>query len=576
VDLTTGAVTGAATVLPPRRRPATRTWFGAALVAMALVLVVSALVGGRALNDAVQASNRLSRQILPAAVAAARLNAALLDQETGLRGFVLGRQEEFLRPYDEGLAAERTAAARVRDLLRDDPRRGGPVPNATLLAALALVERRAAGWRADYAEPLIRETRATGATEAADPATLERAKTAFDGVRAALAAQERGLEEARNQASADLAKARGGRDVVFVVLLGAFVLLTIVIAVLLRYAVLRPLARLGASARRVASGEFGHAIEAGGPGDLVQLAADVESMRERISHELTVIREAQTRLETQAAALEEQAVTLRRSNHELEQFAYVASHDLQEPLRKVTAFCQLLEQRYADRLDDRAREYIGFAVNGAKRMQTLISELLTYSRVGRRGEPSRRIDLNRTVDRAREELSARAGEVPVTVERPELPEVEGDPEALSLLWSNLLDNAVKYRRPGQGAMVRIGVRRSGEFWEFSVADTGIGIDAKYAEKIFVIFQRLHARDAYEGTGIGLALCKKIVEYHGGEIALDTAYGDGTRIVFTLPCAPAPAPPATPTETPAETPAGTAPATATGAAPATATGTAPSG
>ena len=244
----------------------------------------------------------------------------------------------------------------------------------------------------------------------------------------------------------------------------------------------------------------------------------------------------------QAADLDAQAVELRRSNAELEQFAYVASHDLQEPLRKVASFCQLLEKRYGDQLDERGLQYIAFAVDGAKRMQVLINDLLTFSRVGRSSELHERLSLDQPLDTALSTLSVAIEDADAVIERPEqMPEVIGDPTLLAMLWQNLIGNAIKFRAPGRAPVVQItAAARPDGSWEFAVTDNGIGIPPEFADKVFVIFQRLHGRGVYPGTGIGLALCKRIVEQHGGEMHLDTTYADGTRITFTLPAAdPAP-------------------------------------
>jgi light-regulated signal transduction histidine kinase (bacteriophytochrome) len=255
-------------------------------------------------------------------------------------------------------------------------------------------------------------------------------------------------------------------------------------------------------------------------------------MRQRIVDELEASRSAR-------AALDEQAEELRRSNAELEQFAYVASHDLQEPLRKVASFCQLLEKRYGDQLDERGTEYIGFAVDGAKRMQALINDLLTFSRVGRLYSTHTEVDLEETLGIALGNLSTSTAEANAEIVRPAqpLPTVDGDPTLLTMVWQNLIGNAVKFRREGVAPRIVIeceegGGPQEGE-WLFTVSDNGIGIAPAFADKVFVIFQRLHVRELYSGTGIGLALCKKIVEHHGGFIWVDTSYTQGTRIQFTL-------------------------------------------
>jgi light-regulated signal transduction histidine kinase (bacteriophytochrome) len=247
---------------------------------------------------------------------------------------------------------------------------------------------------------------------------------------------------------------------------------------------------------------------------------------------------------TAKAALDGQAEELRRSNAELEQFAYVASHDLQEPLRKVASFCQLLEKRYGDQLDQRGHEYIGFAVDGAKRMQRLINDLLTFSRVGRLGSRHTEVDLNDVLDTALGNLSTAIEEANAEIVRPTqpLPVVDGDPTLLAMLWQNLIGNAVKFSREGVTPRIVIDCRArtdsdDQEEWLLSVADNGIGIAEDFVDKVFVIFQRLHGRDEKSGTGIGLALCKKIVEHHGGSIRVDGPYAQGTRFLFTLPVTP---------------------------------------
>lgn len=262
-------------------------------------------------------------------------------------------------------------------------------------------------------------------------------------------------------------------------------------------------------------------------------------MRHRTVAELKASRRTAERLDRTAAELDAQAAELRRSNAELEQFAYVASHDLQEPLRKVASFCQLLEKRYGDQLDARGTQYINFAVDGAKRMQVLINDLLTFSRVGRVQDARETVALDGTLDRALRNLATAVEESGAEVTRPErLPDVVGDPTLLTMLWQNLIGNAVKFRSPDR--LPRVEVTEVDDpaaepgFRTFAVTDNGIGVPAEFAEKVFVIFQRLHARETYGGTGIGLSLCKKIVEHAGGHIRIDTAHTGGTRIVFTLP------------------------------------------
>jgi light-regulated signal transduction histidine kinase (bacteriophytochrome) len=330
---------------------------------------------------------------------------------------------------------------------------------------------------------------------------------------------------------------------VLLALLVSFLAAALVLVLLLRQIVGRPLTRLRDDALLVAAGGFDTPIGGSGPADLRILAEAMEAMRSRLAGALAEahdqrgqLAEQAEELTAQAAELTAQAHELRRSNSELEQFAYVASHDLQEPLRKVASFCQLLEKRYRDQLDERGVQYIDFAVDGAKRMQVLITDLLAFSRVGRTQDDRLPVRLDDALDHALANLAGALEESGARVVRPaELPRITGDPTLLTMLWQNLLGNAVKFRSPGRAPVIEIetGTGPDGEH-TFAVTDNGIGIPKEFGEKVFVIFQRLHSRDVYEGTGIGLAMCRKIVEHHGGRIRVDTGHTQGTRIRFTLP------------------------------------------
>jgi light-regulated signal transduction histidine kinase (bacteriophytochrome) len=236
-------------------------------------------------------------------------------------------------------------------------------------------------------------------------------------------------------------------------------------------------------------------------------------------------------------ALERTADELRRSNAELEQFAYVASHDLQEPLRMVASYTQLLERRYAEQLDATAREFISYAVDGARRMQQFITGLLKYSRVGSEPRVLEPVPLDTVYADAIANLRFAIGESGAKVEVRTLPEVRGDPRQLTQLFQNLIGNALKFRKPGQAPHIEVWAERAGNFWQVSVRDDGIGLDPRFYERVFIIFQRLHTREQYEGTGIGLAICKKIVERHGGRIWVQSREGEGATFSFTLPAAP---------------------------------------
>jgi light-regulated signal transduction histidine kinase (bacteriophytochrome) len=238
--------------------------------------------------------------------------------------------------------------------------------------------------------------------------------------------------------------------------------------------------------------------------------------------------------------LKQTMAELTRSNQELEQFAYVASHDLQEPLRMVASYVQLLARRYQGKLDPDADEFIAYAVDGATRMQALINDLLAYSRVGTRGKPFEPTDCETVLDQALANLQVAIEESGAAVTHDPLPTVIADATQLTQLFQNLIGNAVKFRGE-QPPRIHISAHRQSAIenresneWTFSVQDNGIGIDPEYHDRIFMIFQRLHTREEYPGTGIGLAVCKKIVERHNGRIWVESQPGKGSTFYFTIP------------------------------------------
>jgi PAS domain S-box-containing protein len=272
----------------------------------------------------------------------------------------------------------------------------------------------------------------------------------------------------------------------------------------------------------------------GKTGERVDIEADI-SLIEDASRQpaafLIVARDV-TERKRMEQRLDSTLADLQRSNAELEQFAYIASHDLQEPLRMITSYMQIIEEDYTGKLDADADQYIAFTVDGAKRMQTLIDDLLAYSRVGTRGEPFIPTSMNSVLSAAIANLEVTIEESHAVVTHDQLPTVLGDESQLIQLFQNLLGNAIKFR--GDDApMIHVGVEETKDGGVFSVRDNGIGIDMKYAERIFTVFQRLHARDDYPGTGIGLAVVKKIVERHGGRIWVESEPAKGSTFYFTL-------------------------------------------
>jgi signal transduction histidine kinase len=244
-------------------------------------------------------------------------------------------------------------------------------------------------------------------------------------------------------------------------------------------------------------------------------------------------RQSEQELIRLSGELQRKADELARSNRDLEQFASVASHDLQEPLRAVAGCVQILQKQYEGQLDERANELIALTVDGVGRMQTLINDLLSYSRVSTRGKAFEAADCQAALDVALVNLKAAVQEASAVVSHDALPVVRADPTQLMQLLLNLLSNAIKFRSTAP-PIIHVGAKRQNGHWVVSVKDNGIGIEPKYSERVFAVFQRLHTRTEYPGTGIGLAICKKIVERHGGRIWVDSEPGKGSTFSFTIP------------------------------------------
>jgi len=261
----------------------------------------------------------------------------------------------------------------------------------------------------------------------------------------------------------------------------------------------------------------------------IQVAQRTEELREANAH-LSVELDERRRAEQRLARYTQE---LARSNADLEQFAYVASHDLQEPLRMVASFTQLLARRYRGKLDQDADEFIGYAVDGANRMQRLINDLLAYSRVGTRGKPFAPTDSHVICRDARDNLAKAIEESGAVIFQGPLPVVVGDEVQLLQVFQNLIANAIKFRS-AESPQIQVAAERQGHEWVFAIKDNGIGIAPEHQERIFSIFQRLHHRSEYPGTGIGLAICKKIVERHGGRIWVESHPGKGSTFYFSIP------------------------------------------
>ncbi|MEU3165942.1 ATP-binding protein [Streptosporangium sp. NPDC006930] len=491
-------------------------WFAFAGVGVALVFMISAAVTVNAIEETREAKEALVDVVDPAALRLLEISNTLTSQESSVRAYGRTNEEISLQEYRKAITAEEAALDTLTALLPRMPERQAVGAEVDGLKAAG------DAWRRDYAEKVIAAVPTLKTDAARQNASVN--ATRFNEVRQSLAVLQRHLNQLHD---VGVVRLETGWQALYAALLGvaaALVVAGIIAVLIVRYAVLRPLAELNQQVRAVAQGDFDHRLKVERPAELSELSGHVDAMRRRILAEWRLSSETQRKLEDQAAEL-------KRSNGELEQFAYVASHDLQEPLRKVASFTQMLDQRYSDQLDDRAKQYIAFAVDGAKRMQMLINDLLDFSRVGRMGGERTRIDAAVPLKAALNNLGATIEDSDATVTHDELPEVLGNRAQLTQLFQNLIGNAIKFHSQDP-PVIHIGVRRDGDMWEFSCTDNGIGIDSKYTDRIFLIFQRLHGRDVYAGTGIGLALCKKIVEYHGGRIWVDSENGGSTQSAGT--------------------------------------------
>lgn len=438
--------------------------------------------------------------------------ADLTDADAAVRAYALSGNPEFVEAY------ERLAYNRAEDIQAELARGTDNVGHLDPL--FEDLGRAVDAWRAGYADPIIEVTRAGQSEEAyltAQETRAELTDAAHRDLRAA-------LDELIDY------RAQGADAMRFWqwVLFGSVVALTIgaITAGILLWRNLHrwvtdPLEHLADTSRSVAEGDLDTVVVGTGPHEVVALGEDIDRMRRHLVAQIASTDSARRELEA--------------SNRDLEQFAYVASHDLQEPLRKVASFTQLLQRRYGDQLDDRGHQYIEFAADGAKRMQRLIQDLLAFSRLGRGEDEAAVVSLDKCLADALTDLSETVSSSGAQVTADPLPEVLGHEGILGQLLQNLVGNAIKFRRADAPPRIHIGAERVADQWLLRCSDNGIGIEPRHAERVFTIFQRLHAKDAYGGTGIGLAMCKRIVEYHGGRIwveAQDPA--KGTTVRWTLP------------------------------------------
>ncbi len=456
--------------------------FGTAVIIMALVCVVSYRSMVRSSVDRQWVTH--THQVIEKLDA---VQGNITDAETGQRGYLLTGEQPYLDPYKSALDHVHENLRELRELTSDNPvrQRALDLLNPVIAQKLRELQER------------IDERNRTGLAAAIEGVREGSGIQDMQEIRLRIAqmrAEESGLLSRRMQDSE--ASARMTRAVI--VIGDALGLLFLCLA--------------GIVVR----------------GEIEQRRRAEESVRELNAG-------LERRVAERTSELAERAQDLTRSNSELQQFAYVASHDLQEPLRMVASFTQLLAKRYREKLDDDARDFINYAVDGATRMQTLISDLLTYSRVGTQGKALEPTSCDEVLDRVLRNLKFAIEESGAKVTREPLPVVMADAQQLGQLFQNLISNAIKFHGDAP-SRVGISAESSGNNWTISVRDNGIGISPDHADRIFIIFQRLHTRTEYSGTGIGLAVCKKVAERHGGRIWVESAPEGGAVFRFTIPVA----------------------------------------
>jgi signal transduction histidine kinase len=410
--------------------------------------------------------------------------ASLIDTETSQRGYIISGDEEYLRSFQKNRDAGNEQIRAVRQLTADNPNQQRALDRLEPLIQA----------RVGLMESTVATSGRAGVIAGAEAVRAGSGKELMEQIREAITNMKAREESLLTIRSGELEKSSqktrsmiiAGNALGFLLLFAAGLVI------------------------RAEMNRRGRAEE-----EVRTLNADLER-----------------KVAARTVELAERAKDLERSNMELQQFAYVASHDLQEPLRTISSFTQLIAKRYQEKLDDKGREFINFAVDGCKRMQTLINDLLAFSRVGTQGNPLVPVGCDAALDRVLKSLKIAIADSGAVITRDALPVVLGDEGQLCQLFQNLVGNAIKFR--GETApKVHISAERKGAEWKITVRDNGIGIAAEQSDRIFVIFQRLHTRTQYPGTGIGLAICKKIAERHGGRIWVEPSPGGGSTFCFTI-------------------------------------------
>lgn len=434
----------------------------------------------------------------------------VLDSETGLRGYLLTGQDSFLLPYTKG----QQALNQNLSLLEKHP--------ATILQYQNIQQVRYLmdSWRIEVAEPLIRAQR-SGELQPQDLRRLGNveSKNLIDQTRSVLDVLERNESVRRSNAVIASNKALYLTRLLTISGLMLAALLLWLSAVKSARALSRVLSELNQDLNHIAQGHYDF--------QLPRLPiTEVQRLGDQFGKMAQAVREREQ-------SLQRSNIDLERSNRELEQFAYIASHDLQEPLRTIGSYTELLAKRYSGQLDERADKYIGFTLAATHRLKRLIQDLLAFSRVRQPGREMAQIDLNEVVHGVLQDLSVTIEAQHAQIEVGQLPTVRGNPELLHHIFQNLISNAIKFRDPDRPPVVKVFAVNGPKEWQFSVSDNGVGIAPEYHERIFGVFQRLSGKEV-EGSGIGLAVVRTAVERHGGEIIVQSTPNKGSTFTFTLP------------------------------------------
>ncbi|MFC3862847.1 ATP-binding protein [Deinococcus antarcticus] len=449
------------------------------------------------------------------------------SMENGERGYIIMGQPDFLEPYTQGKADFQRHVAQYRPMII--------APRQQEKLTLLLTE--IAAWQREAATPEI-TARQRSLADAVE--LVENGKGAARTRQAKVILTDMiGFENNRLTLAVTSSRVVLGR-VQLLVPLG--LLLGMLLLLWAGRRVIRLLSHtMGAltdNARRIASGEYDHRIAPLRVRELDVLSGQVHQMAVAVADRERQLQAGRATLEQANAQLEQANLNLQRSNRELERFAYVASHDLQEPLRTIGSYTELLARRYSGQLDARADQYIEFTMSATQRLKNLIQDLLVFSRVQRATRTVSAIDLDALLQDVRQELQTRLEEVGGELRIASLPTVTANRELLHHVFLNLIGNALKFHVPGRAPVVKVSAGRQADGWVFHVQDNGIGIEEQYHERIFEAFRRLHHASQYEGSGIGLSVTRSAVEQHGGRIWLQSTPGQGSTFSFNLPDQPA--------------------------------------